>query len=123
MDILNNLITGFTAAGTLQNVGFAMIGCLVGTLIGVLPGVGPVATIAMDFEVVTGEPCGNDALKLLCVHGDVSSGFCSRCAANAAPPRTLTATQHPPPHNSARATHLSDQKIRIENRQSCRRKD
>ena len=27
MDVFNNLITGFAAAGTLENVGFALIGC------------------------------------------------------------------------------------------------
>ena len=46
-DLFQNLATGFSAAATLKNVGFAFLGCLLGTLIGVLPGVGPVATIAM----------------------------------------------------------------------------
>jgi len=46
-DLLQNLATGFSAALTLKNVGFALLGCLLGTLIGVLPGIGPVATIAM----------------------------------------------------------------------------
>jgi putative tricarboxylic transport membrane protein len=47
MDLLNNLALGFGVALTLQNVMYALIGCLLGTLIGVLPGIGPVATIAM----------------------------------------------------------------------------
>jgi len=47
MDVLNNLITGFSVALTLQNLLYCFIGCMVGTLIGVLPGIGPVATIAM----------------------------------------------------------------------------
>ena len=47
MDILSNLVTGFAAAGSWANLGFALIGCMLGTLIGVLPGIGPVATIAM----------------------------------------------------------------------------
>jgi putative tricarboxylic transport membrane protein len=47
MDILDNLVVGFTAAVTLQNLFFCLAGCLLGTLIGVLPGIGPVATIAM----------------------------------------------------------------------------
>jgi len=46
-DFLNNLATGFSAALTLQNVGFALLGCLLGTLIGVLPGIGPIPAIAM----------------------------------------------------------------------------
>src|SRR5216683_851876 len=47
MDILHNLIIGFSAAASLQNLFFCLVGCLLGTLIGVLPGIGPVATIAM----------------------------------------------------------------------------
>ena len=54
MEILNNLMTGFSAAGTLQNIGFAMIGCLVGTLIGVLPGIGPIPTLAMLLPITYG---------------------------------------------------------------------
>jgi putative tricarboxylic transport membrane protein len=47
MDLLNNLILGFSVALTLQNVTYALVGCLLGTLIGVLPGIGPLATISM----------------------------------------------------------------------------
>ena len=54
MDILQNLATGFSAALSLQNLLFALIGCLLGTLIGVLPGIGPVATIAMLLPVTYG---------------------------------------------------------------------
>jgi len=46
-DLFQNLATGFGAALSLKNLGFALIGCLLGTLIGVLPGIGPVATVAM----------------------------------------------------------------------------
>ena len=46
-DVINNLVTGFSAALTLQNIGFALLGCLLGTLIGVLPGIGPIPAIAM----------------------------------------------------------------------------
>lgn len=45
--LLDNLSIGFSVALTLQNLSYALIGCLMGTLIGVLPGLGPVATIAM----------------------------------------------------------------------------
>ena len=38
MELLDNLILGFSVAGTLQNLMFCFIGALVGTLIGVLPG-------------------------------------------------------------------------------------
>ncbi len=51
LHVFENLATGFAAAGTLQNLGFAMIGCLLGTLIGVLPGIGPIATLAILLPV------------------------------------------------------------------------
>jgi TctA family transporter len=47
MDVLNNLILGFSVAVTPINLLYALIGVMLGTMIGVLPGVGPVATIAM----------------------------------------------------------------------------
>ncbi|WP_076264034.1 tripartite tricarboxylate transporter permease [Intrasporangium flavum] len=47
MDVLNQLLGGFAAALSPQNLLFAFIGCLVGTLIGVLPGIGPVAGVAL----------------------------------------------------------------------------
>lgn len=47
MDLFDNLALGFSVALTLQNVSYALIGCVLGTLIGVLPGLGPSATIAM----------------------------------------------------------------------------
>lgn len=40
-------LNGFALAATWQNLGFALVGCLLGTLIGVLPGVGPLATVSM----------------------------------------------------------------------------
>jgi putative tricarboxylic transport membrane protein len=47
MELLDNLILGFSVALSVQNIFLVFVGCLVGTLIGVLPGVGPIATIAM----------------------------------------------------------------------------
>jgi putative tricarboxylic transport membrane protein len=47
MEILDNLLLGFSVALSPMHLLYALIGCLLGTLIGVLPGVGPVATIAM----------------------------------------------------------------------------
>jgi TctA family transporter len=47
MDIINNLVLGFSVAVTPMNLLYCLIGVMLGTLIGVLPGVGPVATIAM----------------------------------------------------------------------------
>ena len=51
MDILNNLILGFTVAFSLQNLAYCFIGVLLGTLVGVLPGIGPLVTIAMLFPL------------------------------------------------------------------------
>jgi putative tricarboxylic transport membrane protein len=47
MELFDHLALGFSVAFTLQNLGYALGGCLLGTLVGVLPGIGPVATIAM----------------------------------------------------------------------------
>ena len=54
IDILGNLATGFGAAASLTNIGFALIGCLLGTLIGVLPGIGPIPAIAMLLPISYG---------------------------------------------------------------------
>jgi len=47
VSFFDNIALGFEVALTLNNLGFALLGCLVGTLIGVLPGLGPLATIAI----------------------------------------------------------------------------
>ena len=54
MDAFSNLAMGFAAAGSWQNIGFALIGCMLGTLIGVLPGIGPIPTIAMLLPLTFG---------------------------------------------------------------------
>src|SRR5262249_56980599 len=54
LDVFQNLATGFAAALSLKNIGFALIGCLLGTLIGVLPGIGPIPTIAMLLPITFG---------------------------------------------------------------------
>ena len=53
-DLFQNLATGFGAAVSLKNLGFALLGCLLGTLIGVLPGIGPIPTIAMLLPITFG---------------------------------------------------------------------
>ena len=55
-DLLSHLSLGFSVAFTLQNLGLALVGCMVGTLIGVLPGVGPIATITMLLPITFGMP-------------------------------------------------------------------
>jgi len=64
LEILTNLVTGFDAAVSLQNIGFALVGCLLGTLVGVLPGIGPVATIAMLLSLTFGLPALSSLIML-----------------------------------------------------------
>lgn len=47
MAFIDHLILGFSVALSVENLFYALIGCLLGTLVGVLPGLGPVPTIAM----------------------------------------------------------------------------
>ena len=47
MELMENLMLGFSVAFTPENLAYALLGCVLGTLIGVLPGIGPLATIAM----------------------------------------------------------------------------
>lgn len=47
MDILDNLIVGFSVALSWGNLTCCFLGVLVGTLVGVLPGLGPAATISL----------------------------------------------------------------------------
>ncbi len=56
VEILHNLIYGFSVALSLQNLIYCFIGVLLGTLIGVLPGIGSLATIAMLMPITFGLP-------------------------------------------------------------------
>ncbi len=47
VDLVQHLSLGFSVALSFENLGLALLGCVLGTLIGVLPGVGPLATFAM----------------------------------------------------------------------------
>src|SRR4030042_5893418 len=47
MDLVNNLVLGFSVALTLKNTLYCFVGTLVCTLIGVRPGIGAFATIAL----------------------------------------------------------------------------
>lgn len=47
MDVINNLLMGFSVALTPINLLYCFIGVLAGTIIGVLPGIGPVSGIAI----------------------------------------------------------------------------
>jgi putative tricarboxylic transport membrane protein len=56
MDLIHNLQLGLTAAMSLQNLWWCLVGCFLGTAIGVLPGLGPTATIAMLLPATFGLP-------------------------------------------------------------------
>lgn len=47
MDVLNQLLHGFSVAATPINLLWALLGCTLGTAIGVLPGIGPATAVAM----------------------------------------------------------------------------
>jgi putative tricarboxylic transport membrane protein len=47
MEIIDNLVFGFSHALTLQNLLLCAAGCVVGMLVGLLPGLGPLATISL----------------------------------------------------------------------------
>lgn len=47
MDLFENLALGFATALSWQNMGYALLGCLIGTFVGMLPGLGPISAVAM----------------------------------------------------------------------------
>src|SRR5918998_2384336 len=51
MELLDNLVLGFSTTLQPINLLYCFIGVLLGTVIGVLPGIGPLATIAMLLPV------------------------------------------------------------------------
>ena len=54
MDLINNILLGFSVALTPQNLFFAFVGALIGTVIGALPGIGPSAGVALLLPVTFG---------------------------------------------------------------------
>ena len=54
MELLDNLILGFSVAALPMNLAFCFLGVLLGTMIGVLPGIGPLATISMLLPLTFG---------------------------------------------------------------------
>lgn len=56
MDIMNNLVTGFSIAATPFNLLLAFIGVFLGTVIGVLPGIGPMTGVALLIPITFGMP-------------------------------------------------------------------
>jgi putative tricarboxylic transport membrane protein len=47
MEIIDNLVFGFSHALTIHNLLLCAIGCVIGMLVGLLPGLGPLATISL----------------------------------------------------------------------------
>ena len=64
MDLLSNLMLGFQAALSLDNLIFCTIGVVLGTAIGVLPGLGPVPTIAMLLPLTYALPADGALIML-----------------------------------------------------------
>jgi TctA family transporter len=62
--LLTNLAHGFSVALSLDNLLFALIGCVIGTAIGVLPGIGPVATISLLLPITFGQPATTAIIML-----------------------------------------------------------
>ena len=97
MDTLNHLMTGLAAAATLQNLGFALIGCLLGTLIGVLPGLGPTAGTAILIPLTFSlDPTGALIMLSAIYYGAMYGGTITSVLINvpgeAASPGTLIST-------------------------------
>ena len=64
MDLFSNLMLGFQAALSLDNLIFCTIGVVLGTAIGVLPGLGPVPTIAMLLPLTYALPADGALIML-----------------------------------------------------------
>ena len=67
MDVFSHLAEGFAVALTIQNIGLAIIGCVLGTIFGALPGLGPANGVAIliPLSFALGLPPAS-AMILLC---------------------------------------------------------
>ena len=54
MDLISNILLGFSVALSPENLFFAFVGALIGTVIGALPGIGPSAGVALLLPVTFG---------------------------------------------------------------------
>jgi len=64
MEIINNLMFGFSHALTMNNIMYVAIGCFVGTIVGLLPGLGPLATISLLLPLTFSIPTGGALIML-----------------------------------------------------------
>ncbi len=68
MDVLNNLLFGFSVALTPSNLAYAFIGVIVGNLVGVLPGLGPPTAIAVLLPVTFGMDAASAIIMLSAIY-------------------------------------------------------
>lgn len=68
MDLLANVTLGLSAACTLQNLLYALLGGMIGTAIGILPRVGPVATMAMLLPATSALPALTTLILLASIY-------------------------------------------------------
>jgi putative tricarboxylic transport membrane protein len=64
MEVLNDLLFGFSVALTPQNLLLAFIGALLGTIIGALPGIGPSTGVAVLLPITFGMPPASALIML-----------------------------------------------------------
>ncbi len=82
--MLEGILTGFSTAFTLANVGWVLVGCLAGTIIGMLPGLGPITAIALMIPVSYSlDPAGGLIMMAGVYYGAVFGGSTSAILINA----------------------------------------
>ena len=85
MDVFSHLAEGFAVALTIQNIGLAIIGCVLGTIFGALPGLGPANGVAIliPLSFALGLPPAS-AMILLCsvYYGAMYGGIISSILLN-----------------------------------------
>ncbi|MEN6440075.1 MAG: tripartite tricarboxylate transporter permease [Syntrophobacter sp.] len=64
MDVVGNLLHGFSVALSLNNLWACFLGVLIGTIIGVLPGIGPVGAMALLLPFSFGMDAGSSLILL-----------------------------------------------------------
>lgn len=68
MDLLHNLVMGFSIALTPFNLTLAFLGVILGTLIGALPGIGPVSGVALLLPLTFGMPPTSGIIMLAALY-------------------------------------------------------
>ncbi len=82
--MLEGILTGLSAAFTLQAMTFLMIGCLAGTFIGMLPGLGPMTAIAIMIPIAsTLDPASGIIMMAAVYYGAIFGGSTSSILINA----------------------------------------